>query len=231
MVGRKELKFLCNEQLLVQIENRIKGIMKRDIHQSGSSYNIRSIYFDSPDNRCFQDNESGIGTRSKYRLRIYNFSDSLIKAEIKNKYYDATYKESTVISKDQFKACISAGSVEAITGNCANRDDAIYKMASKIVACGYRPAAIVEYERTTYTYSPCNVRVTFDRNIAAGMDYSSIFDRKMPVRPVCDRGYHILEVKYDEFLPEYLRMLLNPSDMRRTSFSKYYLARLVLGNF
>ncbi|MBR5338385.1 MAG: VTC domain-containing protein, partial [Lachnospiraceae bacterium] len=52
-----------------------------------------------------------------------------------------------------------------------------------------------------------------------------------PVRPVCDLGYHVLEVKYDEFLPEFLQVLINAADMRRTSFSKYCMARLVLRNY
>ncbi|MCR5356794.1 MAG: VTC domain-containing protein, partial [Lachnospiraceae bacterium] len=80
MIVRKELKFLCDDRLLIQIENRIKGIMKKDIHQSGGSYNVRSIYFDSPDDSCFYENQAGLGTRSKYRLRIYDHDDSFIRA-------------------------------------------------------------------------------------------------------------------------------------------------------
>ena len=228
--GRKELKFVCDDRLLIQIENRIKGIMKKDAHQSGASYNVRSIYFDSPYDDCLSDNESGIGSRSKYRIRIYDCSDSVIKAEVKNKYYDTTMKESSSITRDQFLACINAGSLSSISGNIKN-NEAVMKLASKITAEGYRPAAIVEYERTAYTYPLCNVRVTFDRNIAAGKDYARFFDKDMPVRPVCAKGFHILEIKYDEFLPDYLRSLLSASDMRRTSFSKYYMGRLALRDY
>jgi hypothetical protein len=237
--NRKELKFLCDDRMLVQVENRIKGIMRRDRHQMGDCYKIRSVYFDSPDDTCLNDNISGVGTRSKYRLRIYDCNDKVIKAEIKSKYYDTTRKESAGISREQFEACIHAGSIHDIVGETVygkeackgfsangNRETAVMlRIAQKITAEGYRPAAIVEYERSAYTYMPCNVRVTFDRNIAVSRKWDLFFERDMPAVPVCETGIHMIEVKYDEFLPDYILMLLKAGDMRRTSFSKYYMAR------
>ncbi|MCR5233033.1 MAG: polyphosphate polymerase domain-containing protein [Lachnospiraceae bacterium] len=242
MNSRKELKFLCDDRTLIQIENRIKGIMKRDRHQMGESYNIRSVYFDSPSDACLNDNQAGIGTRSKYRFRIYDCDDTIIKAEIKSKCYDTTHKESAAISRQQFEACMRAGSIHDIAGHYLhNKDtdkydstgqdkarDVILRMVQKITAEGYRPAAIVEYERCAYTYMPCNVRVTFDRNIAVSRKWEMFFDRDMPVVPACETGIHMLEVKYDEFLPDYILTLLKAGDMRRTSFSKYYMARMAM---
>ena len=239
MNNRKELKFLCDDRMLVQIETRIKGIMKRDRHQEGDCYRIRSVYFDSPDDTCLNDNISGIGSRSKYRFRVYDCNDKVIKAEIKSKYYDTTHKESAGISKEQFEACMHAGSIRDIVGETVyNRESGsvaslrgnkettvMLRMAQKITAEGFRPAVIVEYERSAYTYKPCNVRVTFDRNIAVSRRWDLFFERDMPVIPVCETGIHMIEVKYDEFLPDYILMLLKAGDMRRTSFSKYYMAR------
>ncbi|MCR4739135.1 MAG: polyphosphate polymerase domain-containing protein [Lachnospiraceae bacterium] len=228
MTGRKELKFLCDDRTLIQVENRIKGVMKRDIHQDGDSYEIRSIYFDSPSDRCYYENQSGTGTRSKYRIRIYNCDGDYIRAEVKSKYYDTTKKVSTKISRDQFKLLKKRGSLEMLfTGE--NRDaTALKQFADKVYAEGFSPAAIVRYDRSAYTYSPCNVRVTFDRNISACTAFDHFFDPAMPARPVCEPGIHVLEVKYDEFLPDHICTLLMAGDMRRTSFSKYYMARNML---
>ena len=226
MKNRKELKFLCDDRMLTVIENRIKGVMKRDKNQTGDHYNIRSIYFDSPNDRCFHENQAGVGSRVKYRIRIYEKSDALIKAEIKSKYFDTTHKESARLSKDQLAAFLQPGALPELLGDAAGtsflRDEsdtarkqafetkkdianrAILTFANKVIGEGYRPASIVEYERNAYVFQPCNVRVTFDRNIAASTDYDRFFAPQLCGRCVLDAGVHILEVKYDEFLPDFL---------------------------
>ncbi|MBR6452903.1 MAG: VTC domain-containing protein, partial [Lachnospiraceae bacterium] len=98
----------------------------------------------------------------------------------------------------------------------------------RILAEGYRPSCIVEYERSAYCYEPCNVRVTFDRNIRAAGDFDRFFEKDLPTVPACEAGKHILEVKYDEFLPEFLLQILQTGSLRRTSFSKFYRAELAL---
>lgn len=227
MNNRKELKFLCDDRMLASIENRIKGVMHKDLHQTGSCYNIRSIYFDSYDNKCYRENAAGIDRRNKYRIRIYDHSDSVIKAEIKTKYRDTTSKQSATLSKDQFYAIMNHKSLEEILGDDPNR--ALLNFAEKIVGEGFRPASIVEYERSAYIFNPCNVRVTFDRNIAASEAYGDFFSRDMQALPVLECGAHILEVKYDEFLPEFLGDLIGIGELRRTSFSKYFESRQTLG--
>lgn len=229
MQGRRELKFLCDEMTLIQIENRIKGIMHTDIHQTRRAYNIKSVYFDSLFDECMDDNESGVSRRSKYRIRVYDHSDKVIKAEIKSKYHGASFKESSRLTRDQYEAFINARKCPEIP--CSDDMKAGMKFYYMIHSHGYRPAAIVEYERTAYTYAPCNVRVTFDKNISVGRDYSSLFKCDMQAMPVCRKGFHILEIKYDEFLPDHLLDLLQSPGMHRTSFSKYYMSRMALRGY
>lgn len=230
MKNRKELKFICDERMLIQIENRIKTVMYKDPHQMGPSYNIRSVYFDSLDNRCFYENQAGVGTRHKYRIRIYDCSDALIKAEIKSKYYDTTHKESVTISRAQFDALMRGDAGEAVMlgRNPEGEVSPVLLRYCDKIAESYRPVSIVEYERSAYIYEPCNVRVTFDRNISSSDDFDSFFSTCSQAKPVCETGQHVLEVKYDEFLPNYILSLLKVGDMRRTSFSKYYESRLTL---
>lgn len=228
MRNRKELKFVCDDKFLIQAENRIKTVMSLDPNQKRDSYNIRSVYFDSIDNTCFYENQAGVGTRHKYRIRIYDCSDEVIKAEIKSKYYDTTHKESATISKEDLFSLINGDASGVLNSYTDGMKPSLLRFCEK-VTCGYRPASIVEYERSAYIYEPCNVRVTFDRNIGASNDFNSFFDKKLGSVPMCETGVHVLEIKYDEFLPDYLVQLLRVGDMRRTSFSKYYLSRLTLG--
>ena len=42
-----------------------------------------------------------------------------------------------------------------------------------------------------------------------------------------EAGAHILEIKYDELLPDYIRKILDIGSLQRTAFSKYYFARQI----
>lgn len=85
---------------------------------------------------------------------------------------------------------------------------------------------IVEYERTAFVEPVGNVRVTFDKNIGGTTEIKTFFDEYIPAVPALPAGVHILEVKYDEFLPDYIKEILEIGSLRRTSFSKYYYTRI-----
>ena len=88
-----------------------------------------------------------------------------------------------------------------------------------------RPVVIVEYDRVPYIYSLGNVRVTLDENIRGGSRVDLFLEDQIPLRPIMPAGHHILEVKYDEFLPDFLYEVMNLGSFRQTAFSKYYLCR------
>ena len=89
----------------------------------------------------------------------------------------------------------------------------------------YQPVQIVEYERIAMVEPNGNVRVTFDRNIGGTNQIGTFFDTVLPCVPALPAGIHILEVKYDEFLPDPIREVLNSISLKRVSFSKYYFTR------
>ena len=89
----------------------------------------------------------------------------------------------------------------------------------------YRPKVIVEYDREPYICRNGNVRVTFDTNIRSSNCVDDFFEKKIFARPVMPSGYHLMEVKYDEFLPGFIAQLLETSHMNQSSYSKYRLCR------
>lgn len=222
---RKELKFFCTNKELIMIENCIKSVMKRDEHQKGEYYKIRSVYFDSPDDVCVRENAAGVGSRHKYRIRTYNKSDQLILAEIKTKYRETISKASVKLSGEQFESIMQRKDLGALLG----KGEVLERYLSVLTRGGYHPASIVEYERTAYVYKPCNVRITFDRNISAGNRFERFFEPDLYSVPLLENGMHVLEVKYDEFLPGFISELLRIRELKRTSCSKYYLSRMALG--
>lgn len=218
---RNELKYLCSEADLQILQSRISPICAHDSHTSADgTYHIRSIYFDDPQNRCFYENENGIDPREKFRIRIYNGSDSKITLECKRKEKTMTHKASCSLTKEQYYAILNKTALTQ-TGNAPllNRFLTVYAHTKM------EPKVIVAYDRTPYVYGPGNVRITFDRNIGSTTDIDHFFDPHLPLRPILPTGKHILEVKYDEFLPNILYSSMSLGSLQQTAFSKYYLCR------
>lgn len=218
---RHELKYLCTEGELQLILGRIRHLCPRDSHAGlDGTYHIRSVYFDDNANRCFYENENGIDPREKFRIRIYDASDDRITLECKKKERGMTHKDSCRLTKDQCSMIL-----EGYLPQAEVNSDLLCKFYTLYEQQNLRPKVIVDYERTPFVYGPGNVRITFDRNIGSTTNIGGFFDDYLPLRPILPVGQHVLEVKYDELLPDYLYHAMNLRDLRQTAFSKYYLCR------
>ncbi len=219
---RTELKYRCSEKQLSVIKSRLDNLLKYDPHTSEEGvYTIRSMYFDSYNNRCYYENENGVDPREKFRIRIYNASDSRISLECKHKERNFEYKESCILTKQQFDGIMKGGSLSDIENSQPLLRKFTYLMKTEL----FRPAVIVEYERTPYVYKIGNVRITLDRNIRSSKDYNGFFEKNIRTRQILPEGEQLLEVKYDEFLPDFLKDVLELGNLQQTAFSKYYLCR------
>lgn len=89
---------------------------------------------------------------------------------------------------------------------------------------GLRPKVIVAYERKAYVYEPGNVRITFDRNVRASGRVED-FGKKNRSYDFLREYDKVLEVKYDEFIPDFLLQLLETGSMQQSAYSKYQLCR------
>lgn len=218
---RNELKYVCSEGELQMILARIRPICRPDPHATAQgTYSIRSIYFDDDQNRCFFENENGNDPREKFRIRIYNASDRRITLECKRKERTMTNKVSCPLTKEQCMLILRGSLTESAVDS-----ELLRKLYALHAQNNLKPKVIVAYERTPFVYAPGNVRITFDRNIGSTTNLSGFFGPYLPLRPVLPTGQHILEVKYDEFLPDLLYEVMNLGSLRQTAFSKYYLCR------
>lgn len=224
MEYRVENKYLVTDCDLKIIENRIAYLMKKDAHLIEDSYEIRSIYFDDINDSCMDENESGIDKRNKYRIRIYNAQKDNIKLEIKEKFRGYTKKQSCILSYDEYDSIMSGK-------NCLSFDDRkpLNQFILKMRIEKFTPKVLVTYERTAYVNKAGNVRVTFDKNISGCRDFKSFFNPTLKNSiPILPASVHILEVKYDEFLPDAIKQQLQLDHLQKTAFSKYYLCRKAL---
>lgn len=221
---RQEIKYLCSQAQLALIEGRIKNICTLDAHAGTDGiYIVSSIYFDDSQNTCYYENENGVDPREKFRIRIYNRDMGRISLECKKKQAGKTRKKSLPLETEQCR--------ELLYGKIGwmNMDNALFnKFALQYRMNHLRPKVIIEYERTAYVYPQGNVRITFDRNLSACRDTESFGQADAGRIPILPSGWHILEVKYDELLPDYIYNAAGIDGLRQTAYSKYYMGRRVV---
>mgnify|MGYP000924663379 CR=1 FL=1 len=84
-VLREEKKFLISLSQFYKYKHKFSKVLESDKHSKDEGYMIRSLYFDTIDDKDYQEKEDGIELRRKIRLRIYDTNTSFASLEMKQK--------------------------------------------------------------------------------------------------------------------------------------------------
>lgn len=219
---RHETKHEITYSDYLAIRSRLKAIATTDKHADESGfYLIRSLYFDNYNDKALREKVYGCPDREKFRIRFYNCDDSLIHLEKKSKQHGLCNKLSVLITKEQVEK-IMAGDINFLKeSNQALMVDLYVKMTEQCL----KPRVIVDYHREPFVYEPGNVRITFDTEIKSGLHSKDFFNQETPVIDVTAKGHRLLEVKYDDFLPEIIQMAIQVNERPKGAFSKYAACR------
>ncbi|MBM7613512.1 polyphosphate polymerase domain-containing protein [Alkaliphilus hydrothermalis] len=225
-VYRHEIKYFIHKRQAAELRFFLKSNTTLDSNgDETGSYWIRSLYFDTLDNRDYYEKMMGHNIRKKIRLRIYEQNTPTVKLEIKNKYNNYTLKESATISKEVALALIQGESNKLLRYKNSTCNKVFALMHSNL----YRPIVTVDYEREAFLYNIQNIRLTIDKNIRASCDYDVFFGDEQCMIPVINEGIYVLEIKYDHVLPPFLQKVLSTFQIQRSQVSKYCLGRNILG--
>lgn len=226
---RNELKYFISENDLLVIKQRLTPIVKLDpyVDKDKGFYVVKSLYFDDHEDTCLYHNEFSLGKRKKYRIRIYGDNTDLILLEKKEKENSMSRKTSCKLTRAEYDA-LHYGNV---VGLYWQTDKALLKeFILQIMYKRFSPKVIIKYERTAFVDYPGNVRVTLDRNISCASQNDRFITSDYTVIPVLEKGRHLLEVKYDEFLPDYIKQVIQLDSLEQATFSKYYMGRVTSQN-
>lgn len=219
---RHELKYICTDAQLALIRGRIHHMIPLDSHVGETGmYNIRSLYFDDYYDKCYYENENGTDPREKFRIRIYNGSKDKISLELKKKERGKTLKLSCPLTEEQCRILIKGEPLP----DSRDYDPVLQKLLLQMKTALLKPKIIVDYDRIPYVYPLGNVRITLDKNISSSNRLDTFLEKEIYKRPIMPAGQHVLEVKFDEFLPDYIKSVLQLDSLRQTAFSKFYLCR------
>jgi len=220
---RYELKYYLNQVQSDSAMLQLSSLMEMDnycVNQQG--YRVRSLYFDSIDDECLYQKQSGYILRKKIRLRTYgDDASNTVKFEIKRKYGQIIKKDSVTISKGDAK--------EVCLGNYAilldKNNPVLNEIYTTFVTKLYKPKVIVEYMRVAFVLPVLNIRVTFDQDLHSNINHLDLFSSVRDMMPVVIEGKQILEIKFNEYFPNHLKKILSVFASERMAISKYTLAR------
>lgn len=219
--ARHELKYYINPAEVEVLRARLMPVLSLDSHCKDGPYQIRSLYFDDAWNSAYYDKLDGVQFRDKYRIRIYNFSDSVIFLERKRKLGDLIQKSSVRITRRLADRLIAGDPRGLQNAQSPLLKDLFVEMRTRLL----RPKVIVDYKREAYVHPAEDVRITLDLELRSGLNSIDMFDPGLLTVSPHDRDVEILEVKFDRYLPVHIRQLLSGLDTERSAISKYVMCR------
>ncbi len=238
---RHEIKHEITRSDLIAIRQGLRAVARQDPHTVDGKYFIRSLYFDNLSDKALREKIDGVNMREKFRIRYYNHDLSLIHLEKKSKVNGLGTKYSCHLTAEEAQRLadgdigwIAEEMLENADG-ASGRRPLLEELYCKMRYQGLRAKTIVDYTREPYIYGPGNVRVTFDYDIHTGLDRTDFLNPDCPtipaVQPRTDliaAGHTgiILEVKWDAYLPDIIRDIVQIHGRREGAFSKYAACRM-----
>lgn len=220
MKYRHEIKHEINKCDMLVLRSRLSAVMKKDAHAIDGKYLVRSLYFDNLNDKALKEKQDGVNIREKFRIRYYNNDTSLIHLEKKSKVNGLCLKESTILTKEMTEAILNGDYSWMLRSN----EPLLLEFYSKIKSQGLRPKTIVDYTREPFIFNAGNVRVTLDYDIRTSMNCKDFL--KTDCVTISTSDSIILEVKWDEFLPDIIRDVVSIKNCRAGAFSKYATCRI-----
>ena len=218
---RHEWKIELSRQDQIILRQRLRCVLKPDAHAVNGRYLIRSLYFDTPEDKALREKIDGVSRREKFRIRYYNGNVSCIHLEKKSKIAGLGRKDMAELAAWQAQAIVDGN----LSWMVQSEQPLIRELYGKMRAQRLWPKTIVDYTREPFVYGPGNVRVTLDYDIRTGLCCTDFLNAACPTVPVPENPA-ILEVKWDAFLPDVVRDIVQLPGRRVGAFSKYAACRM-----
>lgn len=225
-VLRSELKFWISyrDSLLLQAE--LGELLMPDSYSQDGFYRVKSLYFDTVNQKDYVDKLEGVEYRKKIRMRIYDEDTDTVKLECKQKNGSLQHKEGILLNREDAVRCID-GDYGVLLDY---PEEPAWRLYCDMTLGCYRPTAVIEYDRCAYVYGEYNTRITIDRHVRSSELTLDLFDKDLSwVRTIEDAA--ILEVKFNEKLIEPIKRILAKYHLTNVSVSKYASGRPVLERY
>lgn len=215
--GRCEIKFALPGADVGKISAILGANARRETFGRTPVSQVNSIYFDDASLSACHESISGIGRRSKVRLRWYDrpLPDDRLFFELKSRRNQVSWKERVPISAQGPLAARPYPDLLRQIGSRLSESQASH-------LCGRdQPVVLVSYRRQHFSDRSTGVRATLDYDIV-GYDQTGCASPRRGV-PSALEGLVVIEVKAASIDVDLVRQILHPLTPRRTRCSKYVL--------
>lgn len=230
MGGRREYKYLVPMSCLERLRANISPYLETDCYAArrhGLQYTVRSIYYDTPRMEFYNEKIEGTKVRMKLRIRAYDEAraSSLVFLEIKRKNANFIHKNRAPLLQTHLAQFMATHDIDryilAVRGEGDAKADArrfLYHYCGRAL----QPTVLAIYEREAYTGRfDRRLRVTLDKNLRS-ISFPSLDLLHDEAHSTCAMRRHcILELKFYESLPVWVRQVVRRYELRRLALSKY----------
>jgi hypothetical protein len=223
--NRFELKYVVSLREAERFKHALGAYLLPDDHgDSGGSYGLTSLYYDSPDYRFYWEKVDGIKFRRKLRIRCYENGqplspDTPVYVEIKQRLNRVTQKRRAVLPYSQgLQLCDE----RRIPEHAPQDRAVIEEVAGMLWQYDLRPASLVRYTRLALlgTDYDLGLRVTFDRDLTYRTRGLRLHEEQSDL-PLFPPDRCVVEIKVNERIPYWLTELVARHDLGLMRVSKY----------
>lgn len=229
---RKERKYLIDSLSAKNIRDVLINFLNEKTFKRGTVIsNVRSLYFDTYDFKCYFDHISGLKQRFKIRIRQYGYDDIYSNkcfVELKEKNNGITQKNRFKIRKKWTESFIYDYSDPVKLREYNNKMDYnLYQtIYSEIMNLKHllelKPVVQISYNRISYENEEKTVRITFDSDLS--FQRVAFSESETGITFSFPSDTVIMEIKTIGKRPYWIKYLLNKYHLKRQRFSKYCTA-------
>jgi hypothetical protein len=222
--NRFELKYLINLQQAELFKSSLRAYLVPDEHGDNGRYALASLYYDSPDLRCYWEKEDGLKFRRKLRIRRYETSEVLtdetpVFLEIKQRIDRVTQKRRAILP---YGEALRLCNDRQIPDHAPDDKAVIEEIYVFLWRYNLRPASIVGYDRLAFigTNYDIGLRVTFDTSLSF-QSHPLHLHEQFSGLPMLPANLVVMEIKVNERIPYWLTEMIAAHNLHRVRFSKY----------
>lgn len=225
---RFERKYLISEEMASAARDFVSSQLQLDEYGIGKpnlSYPVHSLYLDSDFLATYWMTVNGDKNRFKLRMRFYDSKpDSPVFFEIKRRVDDVIMKQRGGVRKEAVHLILEGQMPEPhhLLSTSPKHLFAIERFCEISQSIQASPKVHVAYQREAWVDPASDaVRVTFDREVRGEAEPTTRFLTEMsePVHPFSREV--ILEIKFTDRFPNWLREMVEQFDLVRCGAAKY----------
>lgn len=224
---RFELKYLVDQAQQMALMAELANYMTFDRLGDGQGrYLITSLYFDSPDYKCYWNKLEGHRFRRKVRIRVYGpdqvTAETSCFVEIKQRTNKTLQKKRVRLTYAEAEALCGAG--ESIRDRSPAEQAVIEELLYLHHMLQLQPACVVAYQRLAFQGDAydADLRVTFDTQLKCrAHDLTLLALGQTENHYFVPPQWCIMEVKANHRIPGWLAELVNKHQCVLRRVSKY----------